>query len=176
MLTELAPWNWMDSDKRRGRRQPTGGNPALQLRNEMDRALEGFFRFLPQPWNGDFPGSGTSGRSFFPQMNISETENAFEIELEVPGVKKENIEIFIGDGKLTIEGHRSHRRDDKPEDDQERKYHRVESSYGSFRRELALPDNVSDEDIKASFDDGVLTLKVAKLEEAGSKRKKIALE
>lgn len=174
MLTELAPWNWMDTGKKRGRTSPTDliTNPALQLKNEMDRAMEDFFRFLPAPrgGNGD---NYTTRRSYLPQMNISETDDAFEIELEVPGVKKDDIEVFLEDGKLTIEGHRFRRKESQEEEG--RQYHRVESSYGSFRRQLALPDNVSEDDVKASFDDGLLTLKLTKLEETSSKRKKIAL-
>jgi HSP20 family protein len=75
--------------------------------------------------------------SFVPGMDISETENEFHISAELPGMKKDDININLENGRLSISGERSF----KNEEDGET-YHRVETHYGSFNRSFQLPDNV----------------------------------
>ena len=92
-----------------------------------------------------------------PSADISETKKAFLIKAELPGVDKENIQLSIQGGYLTIEGehHREHEEDEET-------FHRTESFYGKFSRSFSLPENIDQEKISASYKNGVLKVKVPK--------------
>jgi len=93
-----------------------------------------------------------------PKVNIAETEKAIHVHAELPGVKKEDIKVEIDeDGMLVIHGER---KQELKEEDKEKKYLRMESSFGSFERRIALPEGVSQDNIKAKFQDGVLEVEV----------------
>ncbi|WP_240773229.1 Hsp20/alpha crystallin family protein [Pontibacter sp. SGAir0037] len=97
---------------------------------------------------------------FTPHVDAYETDNGFEIEVALPGVKKEDINIDFQEGKLTISGERKfERREDS------KRYHMVETQYGSFTRTFYLPDNVKADQIKAQLTDGVLVVSVPKDEQ-----------
>ena len=102
----------------------------------------------------------TRKSSFAPSIDISETENQFIIDVEVPGINKEDIEVNFDNDMLTISGERSF---NKEEDGKQ--YHRVESHYGTFNRSFRLPDNVDSESIKATYNNGILNITVDKSEE-----------
>jgi len=103
-----------------------------------------------------------------PSVDISETESAYLIKGEIPGVKKEDVKISIQDGMLTIQGERKQEREDK-----DKKYHRIERSYGSFHRSFSLPQTVDRDKIKAGYKNGVLTVTLAKREEVKPKQIRI---
>jgi HSP20 family protein len=96
---------------------------------------------------------------FAPNINTREGQNAYHIEVDLPGVKKENISVSIEDGKLIISGERSYKEEVKEEH-----YYRVESRFGKFSRSFALPDEADVEKIHAESIDGVLEVVVPKLE------------
>ena len=98
--------------------------------------------------------------SFSPQVDAYETENGYEIEAALPGMKREDIKVDFHQGRLTIAGERQFRNEQN-----QRRYHVVESSYGSFRRSFQLPDTVDPSKIEASFEDGVLHVTVPKDEQ-----------
>ncbi|WP_347159622.1 Hsp20/alpha crystallin family protein [Pontibacter chitinilyticus] len=102
---------------------------------------------------------------FTPHVDACETEKGFEIELALPGVKKEDISIDFQEGKLTIAGERKM---EKKEDG--RRYHMLETQYGSFSRTFYLPDKVNPDKISANFDNGVLLVSVPKDEQKTMKR------
>ncbi|OUJ76118.1 Hsp20/alpha crystallin family protein [Hymenobacter crusticola] len=95
--------------------------------------------------------------SFSPQIDAYETERGYEIEAALPGMKREDIKVDFHQGRLTIAGERQFRNDQN-----QRRYHVVESSYGSFSRSFQLPDTVDPSKIEASFEDGVLHITVPK--------------
>jgi len=99
-----------------------------------------------------------------PAVNISETDKAYLVKVDLPEVKKENVKVAHENGVLTIEGER---RQEKRDDNE--KFHRVESSYGKFLRRFTLPDDGQEEAIEATFKDGSLTIVIPK---AASKRPK----
>ncbi|HKJ34903.1 MAG TPA: Hsp20/alpha crystallin family protein [Balneolales bacterium] len=103
-------------------------------------------------------------KSFSPKLNISENETGYQIEVAVPGIKKEDINISIKDDILIISGER------KWKEDNERKYHRIESGYGEFTRELTLSDDIDKDSIEASYADGILTLSLLKKKQQESKQ------
>lgn len=103
--------------------------------------------------------------NFVPGIDIAETDNQFEISAELPGMKKEDIDISLDNSRLTISGERSLK-----EEEEGKTFHRVETSYGSFNRSFQLPDNVDEESIKASYEDGLLHITIAKREDKVKKQ------
>ncbi|GAB3540766.1 hypothetical protein GCM10027443_39060 [Pontibacter brevis] len=102
---------------------------------------------------------------FTPHVDACETEKGFEIQLALPGVKAENINIDFQEGRLTITGERKLEKKDDG-----RRYHMLETQYGSFSRTFYLPDKVNPDKITASFEDGLLLVNVPKDEKKTMKR------
>jgi len=103
--------------------------------------------------------------TFSPQVNTREGEFAYHIDVDLPGVKKEDIKIGVKDNVLIINGERSFKDEVKEED-----YYRVETSFGKFSRSFNLPDNIDSENIDASAENGVLEVVVPKLAVKGNDR------
>lgn len=99
-----------------------------------------------------------------PSVDISETEQEYQLRAEIPDVKKEDVKVTVEDGVLTIQGERKHEKEEKG-----KKYHRIERSYGSFVRTFSLPDVIEEAKVKAEFKDGVLDLYLPKSEKAKPK-------
>jgi HSP20 family protein len=106
-----------------------------------------------------------------PSTDISETDKEYVIRAELPAVKKEDVQVTLDDGIITIKGERRQQKEDKNE-----KFHRVESFYGSFERSFSVPDNVNAEAIKCESKDGVLTVHIPKAEVSKQKPKQIAVQ
>jgi len=106
-----------------------------------------------------------------PKVDIFEEGDNFVMKAEVPGLKKEEIEVNISDDMITISGEKK-----KEEKIEKKDYYRMERSYGSFTRSFRMPQGVQTDKAKATFKDGVLELKVPKTEEAKKKEKKIPIE
>jgi HSP20 family protein len=104
-----------------------------------------------------------------PAVDIHETDDSFVVSADLPGLKKDDIQINVEDNTLTIKGEKKFE-EKVPKD----KYIRVERNYGTFVRSFSLPQNVDSTKIKATFKDGILDLTLPKREE--SKPKKIAVE
>ena len=109
--------------------------------------------------------------SFVPVVNTREGEYAYHVELDLPGIKKEDIEITTEDNILTISGERKFK-DEVKEDE----YYKIESVYGKFSRSFTLPEKVDVENIHAESKDGVLEVIIPKLKEEESKPKKIEIK
>jgi len=103
--------------------------------------------------------------NFVPSIDISETEDQFLISAELPGMKKEDININLENGRLSINGERSFESEQNG-----KKYHRIETKYGSFNRSFQLPDNVDEGSINAKYEDGLLNITIDKDEEKVKKR------
>lgn len=110
-----------------------------------------------------------------PAVNIKETEKDFRLELAAPGLQKDDFDIEIDAGKLTISAERKIENEEK---DEEGRYTRREFSYRAFKRSFSLPEGRIDEDsIKANYKDGVLHLELPKQddnEKTGSRRIEIS--
>ncbi|MFV8816607.1 Hsp20/alpha crystallin family protein [Haliea sp. E17] len=109
------------------------------------------------------------GDFFAPRVDVRDAEDHFEITAELPGVKRENIQVHVTDGILTLEAESS--QEDKEE--REGRVIRQERRYGKFRRSFNLGGDVHEEDIKASFVDGVLKLEAPKVKEKPPARRRI---
>jgi len=127
------------------------------LRDEMNRL---FSRAV---------GDGTSsGSAWTPAVDVFETESSIELRAELPGLDAGDIEIEVDDNVLTLKGER--RFQEAVEDG---RYYRVERAYGHFNRSLTLPQGVKADEISATFDKGVLSVRIPKADEV--KPRKIAI-
>ena len=108
---------------------------------------------------------------FTPTVNTREDKDAYYIEVDLPGVKKEDVDISIDKNVLTIKGKREVR-----EEVQEDDYYRVESRYGTFSRSFTLPEKVDVDNVKAHTEDGVLEITIPKLTVLKETTKKIEIE
>ena len=104
------------------------------------------------------------GFDWAPSVDIAETNEEFHIKAELPEVKKEDVKIDVQDGVLRIAGERK-----QEKDEQNKKWHRVERSYGSFIRTFTLPSGVDESKIRAEYKDGVLNVRLPKSATAKSK-------
>lgn len=118
--------------------------PVFGLRREIDRLFEDAFT--------------RDGNNWTPAVDIKETESDLRVEVELPGLAPEDVEITAENGVLTIRGEK---RSERKEDEQSR-YHVVERTYGSFMRTFQLPQGVDEEQIGADFDNGILSLRIPK--------------
>jgi HSP20 family protein len=98
-------------------------------------------------------------------LDLSETDQSFEVRLDVPGVNPKEIDIQLNANMLTISGERSEEKEEKG-----KTYHFVERSFGSFSRSVSLPSPVKEDAIEARYKDGVLTVTLPKTEEAKSRK------
>jgi len=113
--------------------------------------------------------AGESPRApWMPAVDLREEEARFVVDVELPGVKKDDVEIHVENNVLTVRGERRFESGVKKES-----YHRVERTYGRFSRSFTLPVRVKVDAIEATLEDGVLSLSVPKAEEA--KPRKIAV-
>jgi len=100
-----------------------------------------------------------------------ESEKAYEIIAELPGMDEKNIEVKMADGVLTIKGEKREEKEEKQKD-----YYLQERSFGSFERSFEVPETVETDKIEASFRKGVLTLTLPKKAEAQKAAKKIEVK
>ena len=142
-------------------------NPARELQN-FRRGFNDFNTFLD-----DFiQKRETVGLTDFePAVNTREGEYAYHVELDLPGIKKEDISIDVKDNTVTISGERKTQNEISEED-----YYRVESHYGKFSRSFSLPENVDIENIKAHSENGIVEVVIPKLEKKENKIKKIEIK
>ena len=123
----------------------------------------GLRRFVDDFW-GDWPLRSADAESFVawrPAVDVRENEEALTIQVELPGLSKEDIGISLEDNVLTLTGERKLENHENKDN-----YHRVERQYGRFSRSFRLPATVQTDKADASFKDGLLTLVLPKTEES----------
>jgi HSP20 family protein len=131
----------------------------LSFQEEMNRMFNEFFR----SGNGEEAGWGL--RTWTPPVDIYETDDALVLKAELPGVSKDDVSLEIHNNTLILRGERKHEAEVKEEN-----YHRVERAYGTFQRSFVLPTMVDQEKVQATYHDGILELRLPKLETAKPKR------
>ena len=137
------------------------GDPFGYLRHQINRMFDDFWG---EPWLA--PRETFAG--FWPQVDVTETDKEVKVCAEIPSVDAKDIEVSVEDGTLTIRGEKKYEREEN-----EKGQYRMERSYGSFERVIALPTEVDESKAKAEFKKGVLRLTLPKRPEAQSRRKKI---
>lgn len=136
-------------------------NPYKELK-ELESRL---FNYYP----AETDESGIS--AFKPTVSTREGEFAYHVEIDLPGVKKEDISIDVKENQIIISGERNFK-----EERHEKDYYKVESSYGKFQRSFALPENVDIENIEASSENGVLEVVLPKLKVEKTEVKKVQIK
>ena len=97
---------------------------------------------------------------FLPNVDVIEKENAFELQVALPGLKKQDVELEVADSVLTLKGERKLKNEKE-----EGRYYSFETQYGSFKRSFKLPKNVDQTKVDASFEDGILKINLLKIDE-----------
>ncbi|GBF28019.1 spore protein SP21 [bacterium MnTg02] len=145
--------------------RPAGSpDPFRAMHREMDRLFDEF----GQTFRTSAPAARFNGLT--PNINVSETDEAIEITVELPGVAEDDIDLTLVDNMLTIRGEKKSEIEEK-----DKNYHLVERSFGSFERSIALPYELDTDQIKADFQKGVLTVRLPKPPEIEAKTKKIQI-
>jgi HSP20 family protein len=151
--------------------------PFGSLRREIDRLFEDFDRefwglpfhrsvFDVEPfWRRELTWAGT------PAVDITESDKAYEITAELPGLDEKNIEVKLANGDLTIKGEKQDEKEEREKD-----YYLSERRLGSFERRFRVPGGVDTNKIEAAFKNGVLTVTLPKSQEAQKAEKKIEVK
>ncbi len=127
--------------------------------------FEGFFLPVRTSGEGEF-------KSLSPRIDINETDSAFEIKADMPGMKKEDIEVDVQEGVLKI----SASKEDEHKEEKDGELVRQERYYGHYFRQIPLGTNIDEQQVSASLEDGVLEIKVPKLEQEQAKKVKIDIK
>ncbi len=143
--------------------------PLHSLHREIDKVFTEFSRNFGLPRLS--PTNGEAGRFFSPSMDVVESDKALEVTTELPGMSDKDVEVTIVDNMLTIRGEKKAETKEEKDD-----YHMIERSYGSFKRSLRLPFDVSVDKIDAQFKDGVLKVVLPKPPEVEAKTQKVAIK
>jgi HSP20 family protein len=136
----------------------TYGNPWRELDQLTDR--------LSQMFENSFPMPSSSG-AWAPAVSVEETQDELVLTAELPGVKPEDVDVQLENNILTIRGEK---REERKEEDENRRYHLWERTYGTFQRSFTLPRTVRAEEISAEFSEGLLHVRMPKAPEAKSRR------
>jgi HSP20 family protein len=137
--------------------------------HELDDLLERTRRVLNQaPWRGR---ELLGDLDWSPRVDIGEADGNFLIKAEIPGVKKEDVKVSVENGVLTLQGQRSDEAESKGV-----QFHRVERFHGSFSRSFTLPPSVDAQQVKAAFQDGVLTITLNKRPATESTAQQVPVE
>ena len=140
----------------------TRWNPLRELEDFQNRVLSAFNPAAARRGNGqELPALP----EWMPVVDIAEDDKEYLITAELPEVKKEDVKVTMENGVLTITGERKFEKEET-----NKKWHRVERSYGSFARTFALPDNGDAAKVNAEFKDGMLKVRIAKSEAARPKQ------
>jgi len=132
------------------------------IQSEMNRLFNSLLD-TPAPDNG-----GTAARRWIPPMDLVETEEDFVLRVDLPGLSEQDVNVELENNVLTVSGERKAEHEERKEG-----YYRVERASGVFQRSLTLPDGVNPDGVKASFERGVLEVRVPKPEER--KPRKVAI-
>jgi len=139
-------------------------NNMLSLQEEVNRLFNTYFSGAPES-------TETGEYHWNPAVDIFEDENSIKVMCEVPGVEKEDVKISIQDNVLTVSGEK--KRDFEGENGS---FYRVERLCGKFQRSFSLPSSVDQENVKATYKNGILTINLPKEEEAKPKEVSIAIK
>jgi HSP20 family protein len=160
----LVPWNWF---KNYDIPVPTILKDKNSLWDHSSRNIDRIFEDFVKDFGSFenllptfFKNGLSADLKILPRVDISDTDREYVVEADLPGVKEGDLDISVSkDGLLTIKGKR-----ESFDEQKKRNYYRMERSYGSFERIIALPDNCDSNKVDASFQNGILSIKIPKKE------------
>jgi HSP20 family protein len=161
MIGNLVPW---------ARSRSVASREPEDIFSELQRDVNSIFDNM---WRGfSVPAAGNGGTTrLHPTTDIAETDKEYEVTVELPGIDEKDVEVTLANGVLSIKGEKKFEREEKKKD-----YYVSERSFGSFHRSIRVPDDVDADKVSASFNQGVLTLKLPKQPEAQPATKKIEVK
>lgn len=183
-LQQLNPWNWFKHEDTPASNVPLKHNepeqapaasanyPIMQLHQEIDQLFNDLFRGYGYPSRS----TRLSGRSlakaagFQAKVNVASDDKNYHISLEVPGLSEQDISLDLHQGTLVIRGEKKEEKETK-----DRQYYRVEQSYGSFQRVLALPEDADQDNVTATIKNGVLDISLPRRALPASESKHIPI-
>jgi HSP20 family protein len=143
-------------------------DPFMALQREVNRLFDDMFRGFDAPGLGRLPAAATGWSAGWPNFEVSETEKELRVTAEMPGLEEKDVEVLLDDGMLTLRGEKKSETEDKGRQFSER-------FYGRFERQIALGPEVEQDNVAATFKNGVLTITLPKSERAQSKARRIAI-
>jgi HSP20 family protein len=137
---------------------------------DMGRLVRNFFGGRAHPLFDErwWPAISSESQELSPDIDLYEDQNEIVVKAELPGMTKDDIQISLNDNILTIRGEKK-----KEEEDQGKDYYRSERVYGAFVRSLALPAEINQDKVRATFRNGVLEIRLPKSEQAKKKEIKV---
>lgn len=156
-LNSLVPWS--SGDRGNAAARYTADNPIATMHREMNRLFDGFFRGIDEP---------LLGRNQFgwPHVDVRETDSQIKVYAELPGLEEKDVEVTFADGVVILKGEK------RLEEDQPLY---TERWAGAFERQIVVGDSVDQDNVKATFKNGVLTVILAKKPEARRQVKRIEI-
>lgn len=161
-MNSLAPWSWLDDRDEFDSSTNALLYPFQRMQREMEKMMDS---------TGGAGRDVNGQRMSRPVMNISESDDAYHLEFDLPGVKKEDLDVTFERGRLVLRGERRSEKEEKGQ-----RFRRIEKHYGTFERTVSLPEDVMADSIEARFENGVLELKVPKTLQGPEQRKRINIE
>lgn len=170
-IKKLAPWNWFKKeDGDSGHAIPVKSNKnkvsnslsphsSSIFQDEMDKLFDSFFNgFGLSPFKSRSRRlEGITGSILKPRLDLGATDNEYTVSVEIPGVSEKEVSLELINDTLVIRGEKKQEKEEK-----NKNFYRLERSYGSFQRVLSLPEDADQEDVKATFNKGVLTIKMSR--------------
>lgn len=132
-------------------------HPIQALRREMEELMNRF-------WDGGAQQEFLPG-SYMPTLDLSETDNAYEVHMDIPGMEAKDIDVQVHGNVVTLSGSRKEEKTEKG-----RTFHRVERRSGSFSRTLSLPCDIKEDEVAAEYTNGVLRVVLPKSEKEKARR------
>lgn len=164
-IRDLIPWG-----RNREAARVEGANednPVTHLQRDINRVFEDFWSRFERP----FAGTNGALTGFGPTTDVTESDEAIEVAIELPGLSEKEVEVSLTEDVLTIRGEKKHESEDK-----RKGVYISERSWGSFYRMVPLPPGVDTDKARADFKRGVLTVTLPKTPEAQSKIKRIEVK
>ena len=142
-------------------------SPLATLRAEIDRLFDTVSR---DPF-GALDWAFTGGRGWTPTVDVAESDDEFTVRAEIPGIDPKELQVDISGNQLVLAGEKRESAEKKGKD-----FYQTESRYGSFRRSIALPDSVDQEKVEADYANGVLTIRLKKIQTSPPKKVEVKVK
>jgi HSP20 family protein len=166
---DIIPW------RRSGGLMPwrRDDGPFGSMRREIESLHRDIDRVFDELWSGRWPSwpAELSRSEIMPQLDMTEDDEAFHINVELPGMDEKDLDVTLINHTLTIKGEKKEEKETKDKD-----VHRRERSYGYFRRSIELPADVDADKVAASYRKGVLTIDLPKSKQAQEQAKRIEVK
>ncbi|RJP87819.1 MAG: Hsp20/alpha crystallin family protein [Desulfobacteraceae bacterium] len=183
-IKKIVPFDWFKKEERAGEKGLpilhrrgrdtgfSGYHPVSQLHQEIDRMFDNMYRSFGWPsFSFEEPFLPRMTAALEPTLDVSATENEYDITVEVPGVEEKDIQLELVHDTLNIKGEKKQEREEKDKD-----YYRVERSYGSFHRMLSLPEDADQDNINATFKNGIMKITIPRKALPKTETKKIEIK